>query len=233
MNQIIKCLNEYSPTKSNLICFPFAGGYSVSFQGLKHYLQEKYNVIAIEPPGHGSNRMPLVEDIESLVTIYHHELDPFLSEKTILFGHSMGGIVVFRLTQILEKCGQPPERIYLSGSFPPHKKMTKVSHLNKQDFLDYVVSLGGIPEKLLEHEELLDFFLPIIRSDFKAIEHFKPIPQKIHTPASVFIGKEDKTQSYSTSEWNKWLENMSLQEFDGGHMFILSNTEDVANAIIK
>ncbi|RCK09747.1 hypothetical protein DT075_33400 [Bacillus licheniformis] len=53
-----------------LICFPFAGGYSASFRPLHEHLKTDFDMLAIEPPGHGTNRMALVDNLEKLADLY-------------------------------------------------------------------------------------------------------------------------------------------------------------------
>ena len=68
-------LNRSIPRKTQLICFPFAGGYSASFRPLHTYLQGECEMLAAEPPGHGTNQMSAVEDFEQLVSLYKQELN--------------------------------------------------------------------------------------------------------------------------------------------------------------
>lgn len=58
---------------------------------------------AAEPPGHGTNLMPLETSIDRLAELYKEGLTGKLNRPFILFGHSMGGLVVYRLTQLLER----------------------------------------------------------------------------------------------------------------------------------
>lgn len=41
-----------------------------------------------------------------------------------------------------------------------------VSQLPRDEFVDHLVSLGGIPAELKDQLELLDHFLPAIRADY-------------------------------------------------------------------
>ncbi|MDA1677499.1 thioesterase II family protein [Bacillus cereus group sp. TH152-1LC] len=227
-------MGNYSPNKQTVICFPFAGGYSVSFSNLSRYLNNQLNVIAIEPPGHGTNRLPLIDDIEELIDLYIEKLDDFLKDDVILFGHSMGGFIVFRLVQKLEKMNITPRMAFLSACSPPHLKFKKVSHLSNKEFIDYLVELGGISQELLEEKELLDFFLPVIRADFKAIETFQPLEDiSLSTRVHILNGKLDHKHFNQFSEWEHWLNNYKIHEIDGAHMFINSHPEQVSNTILS
>ena len=95
MNEIIKQFGAPAGG-TQLICFPFAGGYSASFGPLYDHLKADCEVLAIEPPGHGTNRMAFVDNLEELVDLDIAALKPRLSTPFVLFGHSMGGMVVYR-----------------------------------------------------------------------------------------------------------------------------------------
>ncbi len=61
--------------KTQLICFPFAGGYSASFRPLHAFLQGECEMLAAEPPGHGTNQTSAIEDLEELTDLYKQELN--------------------------------------------------------------------------------------------------------------------------------------------------------------
>jgi external thioesterase TEII len=79
MNRLIQQLSA-SSNNVQLICFPFAGGYSATFRPFQPLLQDHCDLLVVEPPGHGSNRMPLVESLETLVDIYLNDLIPQLGK---------------------------------------------------------------------------------------------------------------------------------------------------------
>ncbi len=51
----------------------------------------------------------------------------------------------------------------------PSKKKQNYD-LPREEFLDALKSLGGCPEAVLNSKELMDYFEPILRADFQAIE---------------------------------------------------------------
>ena len=42
-----------------------------------------------------------------------------------------------------------------------------VSQLSREAFVEYLVALGGMPVELRDQAELLDYFLPPIRADYR------------------------------------------------------------------
>jgi external thioesterase TEII len=231
MNQLIKTIGT-SSKNIQLICFPFAGGYSASFRPLHSYLQDHCDVLVMEPPGHGSNQMPLVENLEKLVDIYLQALIPKLNKPFVLFGHSMGGLIVYRLAQRLENLGIFPESVIISAIQPPDTRRKIVSHLDDQAFLNYVIEIGGVPAELVQAKEILEYFLPSFRADFKALETFEHTDHTlVQSPVHIFNGDKDEPCMKDAADWNKWIDQIQFHTFQGGHMFLLSETEKVAASI--
>lgn len=231
MTQLIKSF-EPSSDKIQLLCFPFAGGYSVSFRPLHAHLQDYCQVLAIEPPGHGTNRLPLVENLEKLVDKYIEELVPILGKSFALFGHSMGGLVAYRAAQKLERRGIFPQAIFISAVQPPQARYENVTDLEDEAFLDYVISIGGIPSELLQEKEFLSFFLPAFRADFKALETFEHTDRTLlQSPVHIFNGEQDEKCAKEAFGWKKWAHRVRFHQFQGGHMFLLSETEEVAKTV--
>jgi external thioesterase TEII len=231
MSRLIQQLSAAS-TNVQLICFPFAGGYSATFRPLQPLLQDHCDILVAEPPGHGSNRMPLVESLETLVDIYLEALLPQLHKPLVLFGHSMGGLVVYRLTQKLEQRGIFPEAVIISAVQPPHTRRKQLTHLDDGAFLDYVIDIGGVPAELVQAREVLQFFLPAIRADFKALETFEHTDHSLlQAPVHILNGEQDQSCLQDAAGWRQWTKQIRFHTFQGGHMFLLSETERVATAI--
>jgi external thioesterase TEII len=231
MNDLIKRFGCPSD-RTHFICFPFAGGYSAAFRPLNDSLKDRFEVLAAEPPGHGSNRSPLVDDLDRLVNMYEAALLPQLHKPFILFGHSMGGIVAFRLAQLLESKGLFPEAVIVSAVQPPDIKRPVCSHLEDDAFVDYVIGMDGIPPELARNREMLEFFLPPFRSDFKAMETFRPSDTTpLRSEMHIFNGNEDESCMRDADGWARWGERVTFHRFPGGHMYLLNETEQVSGTI--
>jgi external thioesterase TEII len=219
-------------TRMQLYCFPFAGGHSYSFVKLNESLKDHFQVIAIDPPGHGGNSMPLMDTFEGLVQLYVQAMVPRIIQPFVLFGHSMGGMVVFRVAQELEKRGIYPKAVIVSAIHPPDFEREIVSHLDDREFVDYLTSLGGIPAELLKEQELLQFFLPMFRADIRALDHFQPVDRTpLRSALHVFRGKLDHRYYESALGWKEWGQDVQVHDFEGGHMFLLTEPEKVARRI--
>ncbi|WP_155987928.1 thioesterase II family protein [Gorillibacterium massiliense] len=222
--------------RRQLILFPFAGGNANSYRGLAKRIPAGWQVMAVDPPGHGANELPLIEDFDALIDLYLDEMLPLLAHEFVLFGHSMGGMTAFRLAQRLEELGRRPSAIIISGVNPPHLMRNKVAHLDDPEFLGHFQQLGGIPTELLQYKELLSLLLPILRADCRALESFRSTDGRLLTsPMTVFAGDGDRFCSIDqVKQWDLYatIPIVSYQ-FHGGHMFILEETEPVAECLSR
>lgn len=231
MSQLIKQLGSTSG-KIPLVCFPFAGGYSASFYPLYRALKNQCQILAIEPPGHGTSKMPLIANFDDLIDIYMYELRSMFNHPVALFGHSMGGLVVYRLVQKLERRGIAPTVSIISGVRPPHMRLPRVSHLNDDELIDFIVQIGGISPEVLCHKDMLSFFLPAFRADFEALETFEHKDNRLlDSSVHVFRGEDDEIAEEEILGWSKWLRRAQFHNFAGGHMFLLSETEAIAKTV--
>ncbi|MBD8498541.1 thioesterase II family protein [Paenibacillus arenosi] len=215
---------------SKLICLPYAGGGATAFQALRNQLLPNWDIISMDPPGHGSNEEMLTDDLEELVRYYLNQYHHYFTDEFALFGYSMGGKIVHRMGQQLQSEGKYPKTVIISSMYPPDIKVQKISHLERNLFLRHLVSLGGITEELIQHEEFVNYFLPIIRADFRAVEeHVCPDDTPLHAPVHVFVGLQDERATpEAVTGWTNWADNVSFTYFDAGHMFLSNQADEVA-----
>ncbi|AMM87817.1 thioesterase [Bacillus pumilus] len=228
MNQLFKTFEKKSDL-IQLICFPFAGGYSASYRPLFEQLKDTAEVTAAEPPGHGTNLMPLETSIDRLAELYKEELTGKLNRPFILFGHSMGGLVVYRLTQLLEKEGIDPAAVVISAIQPPQTKRQILTHLSNEAFVQHIAEMGGIPKELLENKPMMDYFTPSLRADYQALESFQHTDKTIiESPVYLLNGKQDKKCMEDADGWLTWANAIERTDFEGGHMYINTHLEQFA-----
>ncbi|ALM26900.1 thioesterase [Bacillus altitudinis] len=228
MNQLFKTFEKKSDL-IQLICFPFAGGYSASYRPLFEKLKDTAEVTAAEPPGHGTNLMPLESSIDRLAELYKEGLTGKLNRPFILFGHSMGGLVVYRLTQLLEKEGIDPAAVVISAIQPPQTKRQILTHLSNEAFVQHIAEMGGIPKELLENKPMMDYFTPSLRADYQALESFQHTDKTIiESPVYLLNGKQDKKCMEDAAGWLTWANAIERTDFEGGHMYINTHLEQFA-----
>lgn len=231
-NRLIeKISGEQGNAKLNLLCFPYAGaGVSVYYRW-KDYFGNKIMVYAIQLPGR-ENRIsePTYTTIDEIMPDLLEEIGEIVQKRFILFGHSMGAKIAYELEKKLEYSGFCARHLIVSGSRPPHiPEPNPICNLPKEEFIKELTRFAGTPKEVLGNEEMMNFFMPLLRADFKMDEqYFRENKVKLNCPINAFCGKED-TEATETDmkEWGIYTSDFALELFGGDHFFIKSNAKAV------
>lgn len=215
----------------NLICFPYAGGGAQIFNSWHTGLvTSEIQVCAVQYPGRGSRvREQAFTDCQALVDAFMPHLLPLLNKPFALFGHSMGAIIAFEVARLLqEQYGLRAERLFVSGRRAAQIPMTErpTYNLPDKEFTEELRRLNGTPHEVLDHPELMQLMIGIIRADFTLTQTYKYLPgPKLNCPLSVFGGLRDTDVAREQLEaWCELTSNgCSLRMFEGDHFFIQTN----------
>lgn len=213
-----------------LYCLPFAGGNALSYRALTPYIADNIKLKTLELPGRNKKiREPLATSIDGLVDTLFQEIKAELTSTYALFGHSMGALLVYLLAQRIEAEGLlPPLHLFCSGRRAPsvHTENEPRHLLPKQEFLAHLDELGGIPNEVQQHEELMDFFEPIIRADFQMNDtyQYQPAPP-LKQAMTVLYGVQDKeTPLFQVLPWQQETTlPVTINAYPGGHFFIFDH----------
>jgi medium-chain acyl-[acyl-carrier-protein] hydrolase len=182
--------------RKRLICFPYAGGSAAIYHQWPNSLPADIELVAIQYPGRATRmREAPCSDLAVLLDDIEGGIHPWLDRPYAFFGHSMGATVAFELTRRLRAAGKAlPMYLFLSGRSAPHLPPVKppVHDLPNDEFLAAIREFNGTPSELLEHRELMEMMLPVMRADFQSLEtwKFKESPP-LDIPMSVFGGISD------------------------------------------
>lgn len=221
-----------------LYCLPFAGGNSYSYRIFKKHLPEFINLKPIELPGRGKRiKEPLLTNLDLMTEDVLRTLqDDGLTQPYAIFGHSMGAYLGYLVTQRLTQANLPlPLHLIVSGHHAPSVPTTEFKYqLSKSQFVAKLRELEGCPPEILEHAELIDFFEPLLRADFQAVETWSYRPQSPLTlPLTVLRGIQDQEANYTeVLAWQReCVQPLVLKEFPGGHFFIFEQVQEVCQLI--
>ncbi|WP_145336695.1 thioesterase II family protein [Paenibacillus xylanexedens] len=224
-----------------LFCIPYAGGSATIYSNWKRKLQKNIELILLEPAGRGRRSgEPLYNDLNEAVDDLYREVASVMEkdENYILFGHSMGSLLAFELYYKLIKEGfREPIHLYVSGGKAPHLERDIIYHDKPlEQFKKRIMDYDGVQSALLfQSEELLHFFLPVLRSDFKIVEtyHYTTKTNKIGCDMTALTGIADSSLTLNdVAEWIRHAgENFYIKQYEGGHFFINDYKEQIIEMI--
>lgn len=224
-----------------LFCFPYAGGSKLIYKNWQQNLRCDIEVIAYEMSGRGKKILePEYEDIDDAINKIFNDIMIHVEKGNYsFFGHSMGSYIVYKLTKKIVEMNLPkPSHLFLSGSKPPHLQNKDIPDhlLPEKDFIDLLKDYGGTPEDFFQNQELLDFFIPKLRSDFKIANYVIEDESNI-TPLDVKFtvlygdNENDLTQK-EVREWNKYTNHtINYHCINGSHFFIDENPRPVLSIV--
>ena len=225
----------------NVFCLPFAGGNKYSYRLYGENASSLLNIIPMDYPGRGARiTEPLIEDIYTLVKDMYNQVCNKIGETDYaIYGHSMGGLVAYLLTRaLIENNHKAPLHLFITGTTGPSalSRTDKKRHLlPKEEFINEIKKLGGMPDEILQNEEWLYYFEPILRADFKASEnylHENSAPLKV--PMTVITGSDEDMEMADILIWQKESAcTVDFRQMPGNHFFIFRHPRAIIDIISK
>ena len=216
-----------------LICLHHAGGNSGVFRKWVGCLPGAVEIVAIELPGRlrRSFERPCRTATEVIRSLYPQMAD-LLDLPYVLFGYSVGAILAFELTRMLEERDTPaPRELIVAAAAAPHcpRREPPTAALSDAEFVDQLRCYGGTPAGVLDNEELTALLLPMLRADFSIEETYERKPRSLlRCPLTAYGGNTDPW--VSQDEIIAWREAttgpFSHRILHGGHFFMHSELLD-------
>lgn len=216
--------------KLRLFCFPHAGGGALTYRTWPEALPAEVEVCPVHLPGReGRIRETAIDNLGALVDALVPALLPLLDRPFVFFGHSMGAMIGFEVARRLRaKRLAGPQQMFVSGRRAPQlpaKDERRTFDLPEREFVEELGRLNGTPREVLEHPELLELILPILRADFSVCQTYAYVPgEPLDIPFTVLGGTEDTDVGRARLE--AWREQTSgvfkLHMLPGDHFFINS-----------
>jgi medium-chain acyl-[acyl-carrier-protein] hydrolase len=211
-----------------LFCFPYAGGSSVIFREWQNRLPVDIEVCPVQPPGRGGRlREAPFTRVGPLVAECARALSPYFDKPFAFFGHSKGAVVAFELARWLRRMGHSqPAIMFVSGRRAPQFSDAEHTYdLPDEAFIAQLRDLNGTPKEVLEHPEMMELLLPLLRADFELIQTYVYTPEApLACPIAAFGGLGDEeTNGECLEAWREQTTGrFSLQMLPGDHFFLHS-----------
>lgn len=213
--------------------FHHAGGNSRNYYGLFRSFLDDAELYLADLPG----RMDPEEkiDLSYYLEKLSLELAPLLDTNTLIFGHSMGCLVATEFARLLSNQGNKNIELILSG-FNVKKTLKEITLSQKPDgeLKSTLEQLGAIPQEVQNNVAFYNFYLDIIRRDFKFIEEYNFLPTPLlDNQAHLFIPINDPFASVAGQEYweNYFTQPVTLSYFEGSHFYLFEKQEQVVDKI--
>ncbi|GAA0731528.1 thioesterase domain-containing protein [Aquimarina litoralis] len=231
----------YTQNKTQIFLLHFAGGSCHSYDFLRKYFDKNdYEFHALELPGRGKrSNEQFVLDKEKAIQDYFNQLKTIRvkNQPYIVYGHSMGSTLGLSVVKRMEEIGDAPQVLIVTGNPGPGVSRREKKHYLLDDlaFKEELRKLGGVPEEVLENQELFDYFSPIMRADFEVLEkdNFLEKGLVLDTPIYAMMGEKEETVD-KIKNWNRFTRNeFKFKIFPGNHFFINDYPLDIARTILN
>lgn len=221
-----------------LFCIAHAGGGASAYRGWADALPAEVEVCPVQLPGR-ENRMaePGFHSLPPLVDALVEVMEGFQSLPFAIFGHSNGALIGFELARALRARGRPgPVHLFASGRRAPDLPADRppTHHLPDAEFLAELQTLGGLPQQLLEHHELLELLLPTLRADVTIHETYVFQEQApLDLPITAYGGLSDPRVSREQLQgWERHTAGpFVMRMFPGGHFYLQEDRASVLRTL--
>ena len=216
-----------------IFCFPFAGGSRYSFLNFAASFHPAIELRLLESPGHG-NRFaePLLYSMQDIAGDLYEQVMKAARGPFAFWGHSMGAITAFLVSQLLQQNGGPlPAVLFASGStgIPAEKKEGGIHTMSAENFWEAVIALGALTNEILSDDGMKRLIEPVLRADLTAIENFGiPHPSPVAIPVVTMNGDMDNRESVihqrAFTPWDQLSQHTHTNvTMKGDHFFIYQN----------
>ncbi|MFG3396473.1 MULTISPECIES: thioesterase II family protein [Streptomyces] len=226
----LRVFSRRTHARARLICFPHAGGAAGGYRSWSLDASWDVEVGAVQYPGRGDRfEEPAAADMESLLD----DLVPALTRactgdelvSAVFFGHSMGAAVAYEAARRLAVTGHSPAGLVVSGQPGPSRTRGggALHRATDEELLADLERLGGTAPDVMNNSGLLEALLPAIRSDYRLIETYRPLPGgTLSIPVTVLYAGDDP--EVTADEAAAWREVTSgpceVEVFTGGHFYL-------------
>lgn len=234
---------------AHLYCLPCAGAGPSMFRLWPACLPSWLELRAVRLPGRpGRHREPAFTDCDTAAAYLVDCLraDRAASHATAdgdpvpyaIFGHSMGAMLGYRMTRLLQEAGDEPPSLLAFASWPVRgvapSRMPDPADPD-ETFLDRVRELAGVPAQLLADASAMALTLPSLRADFQLCHSYAYRDEPALPMGLVTFGGVDDTvtPAVDLAEWQCHSRDFrGLNLFDGGHFFLHDRIPELTSLVV-
>lgn len=231
--------HSHSEERIQVFCFPSAGSSASLYRTWCNYPNNTGSIdfIPVEIPGRGNHiTSPAAASIDELVEAFLSVFSKVVRSPYIIYGHSFGAAVAFQVAYTLQERGfQLPEKLIVAGRHAPHMKdpnpMSSAS--TDEEIIEEIKKMGGTPEVILNHPEMLQFTLSQLRADLRTHESLRYTGQKLQIPIEAHCATQDDANKEVVEYWKEvTTDEFRSKEFEGHHFFIQALGDTYLDSLI-
>ena len=213
------------------MCFPHVGGGASFFRSWHDRLPPGVELLAVQYPGREErSREAFITDMAVMADAVTGALDAYRDEPLALFGHSMGAAVAYEVAlRVGARPGHGLRGIVLSAQ-PSPRHLVPASSDRETDGVPWTDTMpfAGIAGTARSHRTLRRLLLPVLRSDYRLIETYRPrLGATVDCPVVVCLGDADPY--VNVDGVRGWCEvtnrGFDLRVYPGGDHFYLRQEE--------
>jgi len=221
-----------------LLCVPFAGAGPSFFHPWRALAAGRWRVVPVELPGR--ERRILETPYRNVVEAAKNSVDEVVASlgpaaRTVLFGHSLGAVLAYELVHLLITRDVRVERLVVSGSPGPWtQRERRATGLPDDEFLARVEEFAGFRHEALDHPEMRELVLPVLRADCEMHENYVPSTD-VPVPVPICSLRGSYDGLVDAAEAQQWRDattgGFSCAEFPGDHMYLVDRAPEVLDLI--
>jgi pyochelin biosynthetic protein PchC len=221
--------------RARVLLFPHCGGSASYYRSWVESAPWDIEFLAVQYPGREDRYAePVAADMEGFIAALVADL-PLDGPPvpTILFGHSMGAVVAYEIARYLSAIGESPMGLVASAHPAPTLSRPGRIHLGSdEELIQELRRTEATHLDILDNPALIQAFLPIIRSDYRVAETYRPLPGALlRTPVTVLYGDRDsEIDQWEAEGWRDVTDgSCEFRLFPGGHFYV----DEHRNSVIE
>ncbi|MCG0284476.1 thioesterase II family protein [Streptomyces sp. PSAA01] len=224
--------------RTTLLCVPFAGAGASFFYPWRTLSADQWRLVPVELPGRERRLMDdpfstVVETAEDLIDDVAAAAGA--ADRTVLFGHSLGAVLAYELVHLLTGRGVRVERLVVSGSPGPWtQRELRATGLPDEEFLARIEEFSGFKHEALEHPEMRELILPVLRADCEMHEDYVPsTDEPVSVPITSIRGSSDALVTVDQAkQWRRATTGEFVySELPGDHMYLVDRARELLDLI--
>ena len=196
-------------------------------------------VVSLDLPGRGRRfPEPPLTSLHDMVDDVFGQIRDRLNCDYAIYGHSLGACIGYLLVKriIRERCPLPL-RLFVSGREGPSVRRKESARylLPRTEFIGVLERFEGTTKEVLENQEMMDLFEPVLRADFQALDTYAyEKSEPFDVPITVLRGSDESVLRADALQWqDETTKKISLLEFNGGHFFIFSHAAEIGRILSR